>query len=1149
MDGQNGRGFVPSENFDEDILNAQGWSAAGESHYSYSHHPQDHYSTYQGSLHQPAYDHFNVGQQPSYTNINYENSPYGHQFQRQADVFAQSSFSVDPPLQSLQNYQSQNRSYSFNSLQNENTTISPQNLQYSMNQAQDESNQGFKRTVTRLANGAAASFPQNSQENPYFHASRNAQYLQGDSFQHLKASNTAQRVEPNHHVRKFESINSSTSATPLVHNFALKSGEEFQNQPRLTRPDMYEAKNKSTRPRFEYAPFVVWEDIPLKITVGLKNTIPKYHPRRAKSGKELIPGFDVSKSLTPAQISTKKRGVRFSSKELISSANRYKGTSHKPRILTSKSNNLPEDGNSKTTDIVIESGSSETESSSDSESEYDEEIPIVDISEIRGTTRPSDPAQAARWDTIGLIWKDPNSNPNADSIKDAIEKYANFVSALRVKIKTNSNQLESSSRPGEQAKLQADRKELLESLYQTITTASELGYGPIVENLGGHHKLVNGLTTTLIECIKADDFGGKLPKAIFVLLAKFKTLTDELLKKLKFDSIQKRWNKKGDEEAKKTIAYILANTADARDRASKIKKEELDRKPREITDQGKAQLTETPASNYSNPSKRPHEGDASNSKPNKRVFSGPANSAAIAKSLVPKRGIGNLLGISPKPVKPPPRKREPSPPSESKLGALLASIAKDPEPPRAPEAPARAPETPEEKARRERKESRRHLRVKFKEGSELEEVRLFKHEQAEDEGRQDEMLRDAHDDRLEGMMHKRRVTEIIMEDDDDYQPSEAEPPYTKPSPINFSSLEKSSRFGLIYFTRGGDLKVTSVETKKQERREALELMVIYTDPDDIPYSPREPLSSETEGNPQHETQLKESSEPWLVRRLQEIQKLGPEQASQNFLNENQISIISCNTSTASPDLQHSGVNSQSLPQPPSQLMDPAAYSNLIFWVKYLSGKPYPATEPPEWMTPEAQIGWLDGYRKDHAIKDSQESRIAAPDQQVQMIIASQSTAFPSYQQNYSLAQPNFIQHAHQSIYSKPALEATQQVQNYLTAFKSGENQSSVPSLFDYNYWAAQAIKGHSESQSIAEGQDQAQRWEGDGSKDSTRGNQYDNSNLNSTQHNHEQQSLDSKPNYDSLFDENGEYKGRKKPCRFWADGKCAKGPKCTFLHT
>lgn len=85
-------------------------------------------------------------------------------------------------------------------------------------------------------------------------------------------------------------------------------------------------------------------------------------------------------SLTPAQISTRKRSGQ-SLKE-STSLNRYKGTSHKSRVLTSKPKTSPEEINLKIVKPQPELSSSETESSSESESEYDEEIPVMDISEV-----------------------------------------------------------------------------------------------------------------------------------------------------------------------------------------------------------------------------------------------------------------------------------------------------------------------------------------------------------------------------------------------------------------------------------------------------------------------------------------------------------------------------------------------------------------------------------------------------------------------------------------------------------------------------------------------------------------------------------------------------------------------------------------------
>jgi hypothetical protein len=786
-----------------------------------------------------------------------------------------------------------------------------------------------------------------------------------------------------------------------------------------------------------------------------------------------------------------------------------------------------------------------------------------------------------------------------------------------------------------------------------VQAVIKFGKGIILNNFGKNPRLIIGFIHVLRDCVKLKDLDGELPRAVLNLLSRCGFITDELLQKAKFESLEKRFLTINDAEIKGYIKSIRASTVEAKDR---VKVAEQTTKAEDVKvrlaapESIRARKPEEAAKPASIPSglKRTLDTDANSGKPSKKIASEATAVGSSQKPVAPKPRVPSFFdnlkrpGLksqviskaanAPAPAKRPDPKPEPTSTPQSSLAEILASIEKPREAPKAPEAPPRPPETPEEKARRERKESRRHLRVHWKDGNALAEIRLFKHEQAEDEGRQDNMLRDAHDDRSEGMMLKQRVLENMADEEDDGAGEVEYMPYPELISIDFSELGNDMR-EKSYVTRGGQLSINTPQQQIQDRRESLELMVVYTDPKDIPPSPKEPPQALHEKAPA-ERDFGQPTATWLAQRIQEIYQYGPAVALSNFVNrlEKQKGRVfhqdTARAANMAPDInsilnamkglpQEQGLAAHQLayqkhlanqqpatqnftlphkhqslyPQPTSiqseQQMKMAndVFANLARITDHLRGKPYPPTEPPEWMTERAKSEWWEGYYRDNgtpAKLRAIDAEISAHQAQLRAAEAQMAqTSLTQVQPQAPLPQMQYPQIGSYSVPPPPNMATSGtpsydigQLQQVLAGLNNPGNNAIPPQL--QNIFSGLNVQNN---QTLLQ---QQQNWpagwpgasggnnSGQSYPSQSQPSRWDNSYANTADNGRSGYNENSRSNYDTSNQDNSnhrtrdggyggedrhrvptaasEYKGKKKPCKFWQEGKCAKGANCTFLH-
>ena len=455
------------------------------------------------------------------------------------------------------------------------------------------------------------------------------------------------------------------------------------------------------------------------------------------------------------------------------------------------------------------------------------------------------------------------------------------------------------------------------------------------------------------------------------------------------------------------------------------------------TGQPKLDRARTPTSSDSPPASGPSKSEAARPRAPQ-----PTPSAAAAAA------VAEAAKVVSKAKKLEPSKAEAAQQGPSRFAALMAEID---EPEQAkPSAPTstRSPdlnETPEEKERRLKKEKRRrlNLRVSWKEGDELTSVRVFHKEAAEDEGREVNMIRDANDDRAEGKLLKQSRSGEIR-------------PWEELSLINFSKLPQERQEG-NFVTRGGSRTFHTDQQKFMEEREMRELMVVYTDPSDIPATPKSPAHQPADlPGPEGVAHDPPMTYPWdgMRERAQDVAQYGPMEAGRRLFQRfeeakrgsaadrigararemmNDPANAQRNADPVARDnevsnlIQGLSIRNWQDPEPHRPVSQRVVFSdakiqeifdNIAAITKSLKDKPAVPQEPPDWQKdPERRAEWVRGYNHDKQLKEERDRQEAARQAAAQPPQAALGNGFGhygnpaysqpqnSYSQYYPAAQP------------------------------------------------------------------------------------------------------------------------------------------------
>jgi hypothetical protein len=537
----------------------------------------------------------------------------------------------------------------------------------------------------------------------------------------------------------------------------------------------------------------------------------------------------------------------------------------------------------------VSESESYTESSDDS-SEYtddedDEPSPLP-------PARPEEPHEAVRYDIIKATWHPRRSPLNSDQIKDSMRDIWEVLNTIQKRWRADSKAVtdaEDQKKTGELPVLKSRVTSQRDLLQSALKAALDYAHPDVLYQLGKIKPFVYLCYQFLANRFRMKDFDGPLPAVIYEVLSRCGTLTSELLEETKVIKALVSMKKQANDKHKAFIQEIIDGAAANSKKAqvstppttepteAKGAKRSAAEQATRASSEGTVAKKLKPAESSANTAKRSVVAP-SNSKtsttalPQKKPAAAPAPVKARV-SQVTNKPSGLFASLNAASKKPAPavasgasksgvQNKIPMAASKDKkpvatankpafsFAQTMASLLKPKEPEAAPVKPEKQlpPETSDEKAKRLRKEARRHLRVTFKPDTALVQIKYFSHDPDEELGHDENFVRHAGDIGGEGAMFKQHK-ELDVDEDDDDEPELENKAWREPSEVDFSAVPTVALEG-NYAPYGGGRQIPSCPDKEASmRRENATLMVFYSDPKDIPSSPREPLEQDQESAP------------------------------------------------------------------------------------------------------------------------------------------------------------------------------------------------------------------------------------------------------------------------------------------------------------